>query len=597
VELALKDSLTQALKSEAAFPVSDYFTVQGSKLATNRMVRIRNNWKFYLGDHERFDNTRKSGAQNILYNYVRCVVDKSVRWLANPPWRIVSAPGNERLAEFYETIWAKNQKRLLFRDIAIQGAVSGDAFVWVGVTEERGEGGKLVKKLRLKVLNSTNTHPVIDPDDPTRMLYCVVQYPIYLGQGRQYRGQVVADPLDRRDNMALYTAIITPNQVYEYINDSLVEEKLGVGFVPIAHIPNLMMGGASFGRDEVNDLKQINLSINSVATDLKEIVNYYASPITVAYGVTMGDVARGAGMIWSGLPSPQEARIESLEQKADLNGSLAVLDGLVQQMHELSNIPRGSLASDQAITNVSEAALRVFFMPLLEVLEEKYDTYGEGVNRINKMVARVIRREFKIDVASLVGAEVNPVLALETRGEFMSPIPKDTRELMQAVSEKLQNKLISRADALRKLGEAHPEYAAMEILSDMAEDLFLSYQRGRASMGIPVSFSALALGSLGKMSGAKKELAEIENLVQTSDRTESLVDLHQRQMVQAEVSPDQPSEPSDPDNLAPATPNRDMAGKIADSLQQIEEVLDTSTLADAERQKILTLIRQRIEES
>lgn len=595
--------LQSAVKNEAAYPVSDYFTEQGAALATDRIERIRSNWRFYLGDQAKFDDPRPDGSSNVMYNYVRCIIDKSIRWLANPKWSITALPGNERTAEFYETIWQRNQKRLLFRQMAIQGGISGDSYVWVGVNKSKksGEKGADTDVLRLRSLNSANVHPVIDPMDPTRMLYCVIQYPVHLRQKDMFRGTNIKDPAGTFP-LAVYTQVILPDVIYEYVNDTLVGQTANVGFVNIVHVPNLVMGGASFGRDEANDLKKINLSINHVATDLKQIVSYYASPLTLVYGVGLGDIARQKNTVWSNIPV--ESRIESLEQKADLAGSLMVMEGLVQQMHELGNTPRGSLSSEQVVSNVSEAALRVFFMPLLEVLEEKYDTYGDGVNRINKMIGAFVEK-WDFDLKKIAGKRVNPLLTSETFVKFSSPIPKDATELINAVTMKVKARLQSRASALRDLGTENPENEALEIISDIAEEMYETYQSGQAALGVPVSYSGVAVGSLGKLSGAKKELEDIAKLIQSTESVETLVDTYQQSLVAAGVeipSPETGGETSQPSPTGETPPNpegegeapqKSVAGKVLEVLQQLDQT--TQNLTAEEKSRIVTMVRHKLE--
>jgi len=567
-----RDLLFQnALDENGAYPVSNYFTPQAASLATARIHRVRENWDFYLGRQKEFhkmDPDREK--RKTIHNYVRAIVNKSVRWVSNPAWRIVSQTGNEALAELFEGVWKRNQKELLLHHIAMQSSITGDAFVWVGLT-----GPKENQTLRIRALDSGQVHVVLNPEDTTQIVTAVIQYPIVLST-KSASAKKVKDRA-KKFPQALFTMVVTRSRIEEYINDTKIADYPGLGYIPLVHIPNLLMGGSGLGQDEVTPVKSLNLSVNEVSTNLKTIIDYYAEPITLVYGHVLADIARGSGQIWSGLS--QDARVESLEQKADLQGAATVLDGLTRSLHETSNIPLGSLSSEHPITNVSEAALRVYFMPLMEVIEEKQQILSDGVNRINKKILTICHKSLNVEILdTLEQNDENPLLRAETRAQFTSPIPKDVDEHITAIERKLRMKIMSQSQALRETNTDNFQQVAMDILSDMALEMYTQYQSGQAAMGNPTSYAGLAVGSLGKMSGAKKELESINKLLDNTEDAELLVDLLDRKTSESSVATEEISS-----NIS----------ELDDSIQQIDAMLNTKKFKPREKRMALSVARKK----
>ncbi len=521
--------LRDALEGKALFPVNELYSQEGLEMSRARMARIRDNWQFFL-NHHRSQDVPEKGERALVRNLTRAMVNKSRRWLTNPGWKIVSHDGNEGLVDFYESIWKANRKETLFTRMGLQGAISGDVFVWVGV-KRKGERDYLC----LRCLDSMHCHPVFDPSDPDRMIQLLYQRPVLVSESMK---SFVPDTYP----WAVQSTVITESETFLYYNEKEVQREDNLlGFVNVVHIPNTPCSASSFGQDEVSVIKDLNLTTNEVLSNLNSIVSYYAAPLTLMFGHTLGDIQRSGKQVWSGLKT--DARVESLEQNADLAGAMTVADSMVEGMHEVSNVPAGSLTSRHSLSNVSEAALRVYFMPMLELLTEKHSTYGAGISAINEMIRRVCKHYPPYADPDELAKHDDPFCRFETWVDWNSPIPKDKQDEANEFNMRIANRTISRAEVIRRTAEdADPRRLAKEILQDMAQDMYTDQQRGMGALGVPVSYAGLAVGSLGDLSKERFNLDELSKTMQNLGLLESLLDLATR----PSVKPAFPAEPAPP---------------------------------------------------
>ena len=82
-----------------------------------------------------------------------------------------------------------------------------------------------------------------------------------------------------------YTEIITDDVIEEYINDEMIDQRANpLGTIPVVFIPNIPVSGSPWGLSDAQDIIAINRQYNEIATDIADIVNYHAAPVTVIVG-------------------------------------------------------------------------------------------------------------------------------------------------------------------------------------------------------------------------------------------------------------------------------------------------------------------------
>jgi hypothetical protein len=163
-------------------------------------------------------------------------------------------------------------------------------------------------RVRILVLNSQYCFPEWHPHDRTRLLRFKMKYRFY-GTTPEGTRQVFT-----------YTEIITDDVIEEYLNDELIDQRPNpLGIIPVVHIPNVPVSGSPWGIADIQDIISLNREYNEKATDISDIINYHASPITIISGAKANNLEKGPKKVWGGIPA--NAKVYNLEngvQLADL---------------------------------------------------------------------------------------------------------------------------------------------------------------------------------------------------------------------------------------------------------------------------------------
>jgi hypothetical protein len=279
-----------------------------------------------------------------------------------------------------------------------------------------------------------------------------------------------------------YTEILTDDRIEEYINDELIDSRVNpIGVVPVIHIPNVRISGSPWGLSDCHDIIALNRNYNEVATDVADIVNYHAAPVTVITGAKASSLEKGPKKVWGGLP--KEAQVFNLEGGGQgLQGALEYLKTIKVSMHEMVGVPESALGQVQPISNTSGVALAIQYQPLMARYQQKTIQYGEGIQRINELV--LLTLAFKEPEVFTYNPEVNgnikagqlPQLDLmdpityQSVVHFPPPLPLDKLIVLNEIQQKMNLQLESREGALRQLGEEFPHEKLEEIRAELIAD-------------------------------------------------------------------------------------------------------------------------------
>lgn len=275
---------------------------------------------------------------------------------------------------------------------------------------------------------------------------------------------------------------MTDDRIEEYINDELIDSRPNpIGTVPIIHIPNVRVSGSPWGLADCHDVITLNRSYNETATDVADIINYHAAPVTVITGAKASALEKGPKKVWGGLP--KDAQVFNLEGGGQgLQGALEYLKLLKTAMHEMIGVPETALGQVQPISNTSGVALAIQYQPLMNRYQQKIIQYGEGLRRINDLVLRTLA--FKepevftynpvfngpIKPTQLPQLDLNNPLTYESVVHFPQPLPLDKLIILNEIQQKMNLGLESREGALRQLGEEFPDEKLEEIRAELISD-------------------------------------------------------------------------------------------------------------------------------
>jgi hypothetical protein len=251
--------------------------------------------------------------------------------------------------------------------------------------------------------------------------------------------------------------------------------------VPVIHIPNVRVSGSPWGLSDCHDIIALNRNYNEVATDVADIVNYHAAPVTVITGAKASSLEKGPKKVWGGLP--KEAQVFNLEGGGQgLVGAMEYLKTIKTSMHEMVGVPESALGQVQPISNTSGVALAIQYQPLMARYQQKTIQYGEGIQRINELV--LLTLAFKEPEVFTYNPLVNgnikegqlPQLNLldpityQSVIHFPPPLPLDKLIVLNEIRQKMDMQLESREGALRQLGEEFPHEKLEEIRAELIAD-------------------------------------------------------------------------------------------------------------------------------
>jgi hypothetical protein len=437
-----------------------------------RLNRYSLNWAMYLGHH--WSYRREVGESQMVYNYYRAFTDFIINFTFGRAVSFRSPVATEAIIpDILKRVWEiDNDKHGVLWEVGQQGGVSGDCFIKVAYEEayEDSVGGRHPGKVRILPLNASFCFPEFHPHDRSRLIRFKLKYRFW-GTSVEGTRQVYT-----------YTEILTDDRIEEYINDEMIDSRPNpIGVVPVIHIPNVRVSGSPWGLSDCHDVITLNRAYNETATDVADIVNYHAAPVTVITGAKASALEKGPKKVWGGLP--KDAQVFNLEGGGQgLTGALEYLKMIKTAMHEMIGVPETALGQVQPISNTSGVALSIQYQPLMNRYQQKLVQYGEGLRRVNELVLKTLA--FKepelftynpmfngpIKPNQMTQLDLNDPLTYETIVHFPQPLPLDKLIVLNEIQQKMNMNLESREGALRQLGEEFPAEKLEEIRQELIAD-------------------------------------------------------------------------------------------------------------------------------
>jgi hypothetical protein len=437
-----------------------------------RLNRYSLNWAMYLGHH--WGYRREQGEMQISVNYYRAFLDYLARFTFGPGVHFRSPQATGAIVpNRLERVWEiDNDKQRVLLEMAQTGGITGDCFVKIAYEEawEDSIGRLHPGRVRVLPLNPAFCFPEFHPHDRTRLLRFKQKYRFW------------GTSLEGTRQVFTYTEILTDDIIEEYVNDELIDSRPNpLGLIPVVHIPNIPVSGSPWGLSDAQDIITLNRSYNEISTDIADIINYHAAPVTVIVGAKASNLEKGAKKVWGGLP--KDAQVFNLEGGgAGIQGALQYLETLKRSMHELMNIPETALGQVQPISNTSGVALSIQFQPLMNRWTQKVSVYGAGLERINEIILLNLAvkepetfqynpdTDGPIAEDQLTQLDPNDPLTYVTHAQFQPPLPLDRIVMLNELAQLMSMGLESKEGALRALGEEFPDEKLAEIRSELVDD-------------------------------------------------------------------------------------------------------------------------------
>jgi len=365
-----------------------------------------------------------------------------------------------------------NNKASIITEMAQLGSVSGDVFVKVAWEEAYVDaaGTPHDGRIRILPLNPAFCFPEFHPHDKTRLIRFKLKYKFW-GTASDGTRQVFT-----------YVELMTEDTIEEYINDELIDARPNpIGEIPVAFCPNYPVASSPWGLSDIQDIIGLNREYNEKATEISDIINYHASPVTVIIGAKASNLEKGPRKVWA--IGNKDASITNLELETNFTGPLGYMELLKQAMHELTGVPVSALGQMNPISNTSGVALAIQFQPLMLKHERKKVQYARLFEEINTLVMKhafLYAPDLTIYNPYISGVMLKPdqfpqldprdALSYRTYVDWPSPMPMDTLIKINEIQAKMAMGLESKRGALRDLGVQFPDQKVREIFEEVMED-------------------------------------------------------------------------------------------------------------------------------
>jgi hypothetical protein len=409
-----------------------------------------------------------------MLNYYRAFTDFVINFTFGKGVSFRSPKETEAIVpDLLERVWeVDNNKATVLWEIGQQGSVSGDCFIKVAYEEAYTDPAGRVHPGRVRVLplNSSFCFPEFHPHDRERLIRFKLKYRFW------------GTSLEGTRQVFTYTEILTEDVIEEYINDELIDSRPNpLGVIPVVHVPNVRISGSPWGLSDCNDIININRAYNETATDIADIVNYHAAPVTVIIGAKASQLEKGANKVWGGLP--KDAKVENLEGGSQgLKGAMEFLTMLKKSMHEMIGVPETALGQAQPISNTSGVALSIQFQPLMNRYHQKIIQYARGLERVNELILLSLAikepetfvwdpaKNSPLKQGQLDRLDPQDPLTYQSYVHFPPPLPLDKLIALNEVQSLMSLGLESKEGALRSLGEEFPTEKLEEIRQELKDE-------------------------------------------------------------------------------------------------------------------------------
>ena len=440
-----------------------------SAYESERYSRIRKCWDFYEGYH--WEDLPPAEGAEVTVNLCKAFVDKYVSFELGEGFKfnmhpkvadLKVTPEGKNTYEFLESVWKDNHREELSTEIGQMKSITGESWVHVhfmppGTFHDPFNiytDGRIV----LDLLPSSACFPSWNPHRRGQLDSFKITYAY---------DKVITNPITfrREERRAVYSQIWT--------NDNIVvrddgEERIYAnkyGTIPIIYIRNSIFAGRDEGRSDLEDLIPLNLMYNMKNSDISEIIDYHAAPITIVTGAKIGNLEKGANKVWGGLP--KGATVQNLGLNSDLGSAVNYAAQLKKDMCIVGNMPESAIGGAEHISNTSGIALHIANGPLVEYTKNKRRATQHGLEELNRMILYVSLFEGLIKRGSV--EEITNEEFFYNEVKIPDTMPKDEMIALQQLKLEMQMGMESRKGAMERMNRENIDEKIQEVDSDRKE--------------------------------------------------------------------------------------------------------------------------------
>lgn len=310
----------------------------------------------------------------VALNYVRPIVDISVQSLIGSGVKFTIS--DEKAQETFEKYAKKANFNVILRELARNGSIFGHTFAKI---VPDGDSPRVIP------LAPEFVHVVTDPHDYKKVLRYRIEYTATMladdGEGTvpvTIRQDITR--LERGWRIDDYMAV--GNEPFRRTNAEY-DATWPYEWSPVLGCPNIAMPNEYYGRSDIEDIIDVNLSLNRNASNLNRLVRMYAWPILWAKGVSSKSFEEAAVNARRLLAIPSTAaEIDAVNIQADIQSVLSAIELAINSIHNIAQVPKVSMGIMERTSVLSALSLQVLYAPMMARIREKRAIYGDFFAKI-----------------------------------------------------------------------------------------------------------------------------------------------------------------------------------------------------------------------
>lgn len=448
--------------------------------------------QFYRGDQ--WDHAPQPGQSQRTDNYCAVIVDNLASLIFDDAPEIscpvddmtdevlgLQAEAKERLIW---RVWEDNDYQVVFDEWSKQASAYGDGFLkgpWIEKVDSKGrlirpddEGSWRIRfdkienpaSIRVRFEDSSN-RKILDFVHSDRI--SVSKAMRLYGDLAQSRGLTITGSLiaDAWTTMLDDNSKIPKVNIDEYwndevmglfINDSLLDFYAhNWGFVPLQYMKNNYVPNYPYGKSDLEDVLDPQVSHNETNNDLANLLKWISSINMWGKNLEgMQALVAGLSRIYS---LPEDGELHTFEKTGDPYITNTFVQGRRSAIIDISGVSESMLSSSQ-VSNASGRALALAFQGTIRKLNPRAKRYAICLKNLNANILKLYEIYF-------------PKTKSIINGDYRNKVHLPTTLLRNIVDtiNKFQSGLISHETAMREAGVAQPKQERKLMIHDLSDPL------------------------------------------------------------------------------------------------------------------------------
>lgn len=397
----------------------------------DRRTMINGNRQYYRGD---MPKPLEDDRDNVIINLCRDVVDQTVAFLFPEMPEVMLDDDLDRSDEerLIADTFDANGAAVELANIAVNGALAGQVYVRVRPPEPAVTGHPYAQLFNLDPANVVTWW---DSDNHKRLW------------GYELRWGGSSDPTkNQQENRQIIRRVGAGWEVVDYVGKDERWREVGrelwaYPLPPVVSVAHLPRPNKYYGQNEIPH-KWLNDAVNAVASDMKSILRWHASPTMFGRGFNAQGLEETSV---DGLYTVEntDADLKTVEMMSDLAPSMNFLMKLEQTFFRQARVV--VLPSDlAAFRNVTNLGIRAAFMPQIAKNETLRRSYGTLIERLARVVLMLAGRDFNIQ----------PTI------QWGSALPMDETEEVDLIQRELAMGILSKRMAAQRRGRDYDAVTA-----------------------------------------------------------------------------------------------------------------------------------------